>query len=246
MNKGEAFWLLVHTYFGEQRNDLGAGDSDGNVRVLPLSQDEFAGVRALVPAGCEPYRVMDRFCLALPRDDDQLRQEILNSFFRWLGRDYERFIEVPRNLENIAALVELLGLTPPAVIADFGCGSGLAHSNRSTAGYTVIGIDTCPVMLRLAGARGMRTFSPSDFAATDIVVDGVISSYVLHFGPEASSLSYCWSRLRRGGIFAANIHKGQGLDRTLAQFSHLKGRPLSVGLRAGMERHGIYLQIEKP
>ena len=243
MNKDEAFWLLVHSAFGERGN--GTAGSDGNVLALPLSPDQFAEVNTLIPAGCEPYLVMDKFCLALPRYNDHLRQETLNGFFRWLGRDYERFIEVPRNMENIAVLVELLGIPPPAVIADFGCGSGLAHSICSTAGYIIIGIDTCPVMRELAGARGMRTFSPIDFAATDIVLDGVISSYVLHFGPEELSLSLCWSRLRRGGVFVANVHKAQGLDRSLSQFSHLNGRVLSVGLRAGMERHGIYLQVEK-
>jgi SAM-dependent methyltransferase len=189
---------------------------------------------------------MDRFCLALPRDNDNLRQETLDGFFRWLGRDYERFIDVPRNLENIAVLVGLLGLVPPAVIGDFGCGSGLAHATVSAVGYAVIGVDTCPVMRELARTRGMRTFSPSEFAATDLPVDGMISSYVLHFRPERLSLSLCWSRLRRGGRFAANIHKAQGLDRALAQFAQLNGRVLSVGSRAGMERHGIYLQIEKP
>jgi len=243
VNRGDAFWLLVHTAFGEREN--GAGESDGDVLALPLSADQFADVSTLVPATCEPYLVMDRFCLALPWNNDHLRQETLNGFFRWLGRDYERFIEVPRNIENIAVLVELLGLTPPAVIADFGCGSGLAYSICSMVGYSIVGIDTCPVMRELASARGMRTFSPVDFSTTDIVLDGVISSYVLHFGLEELSVSLCWSRLRRGGVFVANVHKAQGLERALAQFTHLKGRVLSVGLRAGMERHGIYLQVEK-
>lgn len=246
MSKGEAFWLLIHSALGGNGSASTFGDSDGSVRALPVSQDQFAEPGALIPACCEAYRVMDRFCLLLPRDNDHLRQETLDGFFRWLGRDYESFIDAARNLENIEVLIELLGLSPPALIADFGCGSGLAYSSPAARGYTMFGIDSCPVMRELAGTRGMRTFSPNGLAATDIVVDGVMSSYVLHFGPEEQSLSHCWSRLRSGGIFAANVHKGQGLDRALDHFSHLKGRVLSVGLRAGMERHGIYLQIEKP
>jgi SAM-dependent methyltransferase len=243
-NEG-ASWLIVHRSIEDCIPKVLPRSREGLITLVNLPPNQIDGAATLIPDHYETYVVMDKFRIALPREDCRLRQETLDGFFHWLGRDYERSIDVARNLENLSVLVSLLRLPPPAVIADFGCGSGLAHMALPKLGYTVLGIDSCATMRDLSRARGMTTFSPEEFAIEGAMVDGVISSYVLHFGPEQHSLSHCWSRLRKGGIFAANVHKGQGLDRVLKQFAHINGQVRFVGSQAGMERHGIYVQIEK-
>jgi adenine-specific DNA methylase/SAM-dependent methyltransferase len=185
------------------------------VGELCISYLDMAEVPNL-PNGYESRRYLDRFCVVLPIEPGAERQVVLKAFFAWLGPEYEAAIDVPRNLENI---YNLFGLMSPPLqgerMLDFGCGTGLAQRVAVQLGIELVGVDICEVMQRLAARKGELVITPEALADAP-AFDGIIASYVLHLKPEPRYIEVAWSRLKPGGAWVANFHKGEGLNEFLA------------------------------
>lgn len=198
--------------------------------------------------------ILDEYLLVLPQSAEQ-RQRMLEFLFGAIAKDYEAIVDLERNQENIRVLGQMIRQNLSSDLAirllDFGCGPGMGHeilaplvSHRSGV---VIGFDPAPEMraraqeLEVPKVWGFRELA----AAPDGFFDGVLCSYVLHLPVEPSALRLAWSRLRVGGVLAANFLKGIRSSFTSKLLNDLGARVLGLGEETDFERHGIYGLFQK-
>lgn len=214
--------------------DVNSADPESEV------QDQF---------GIALPRYLDRFYLWAPENNLERRQEVLNDFFTLLANEYESLIDVQRNIENLRILLEHLksrcAFVKDSTIIDFGCGTGLSLNVVPEFGVKVVGVDSSPMMRRIAQRKGMTVLSPGDLARqSPNSVDGAFASYVFHLLPHTHGLRLLWARLRPGASLVANFHKNQGVEMVTACVRDLDGivEPFEA---PESERHGQYIAYLK-
>ncbi len=206
--------------------------------------------RNLSGIGIKKY--LDRFYLAIPRDDVDARQAILDRFFSLIADEYETIIEIDRNLENISNLLDelgsIIGPLSGCRILDYGCGTGLSVHAISTKGLYVdlVGFDSCPNMRRNSAKKGMTVYGPGGLARQqNQIYDGIFASYLFHLKPDNGGIRLLWSRLRTGGAMVANFHKNEGIDYINECISKLGGAVSTCKRGKYSERHGAYIAYVK-
>ena len=214
-----------------------AGQQFDSTDVALLSED-LINTHTLLP-------LFDRFFLVLSNDSEEERAEVYSAFFSWLAPQYENIIELERNRDNVRILSGLLNLDIPGTVLDFGCGTGFTFRELRKFGHEVIGVDSCQKMREIASLHCREVYSPDEVRCAEFAVDGIIASYVFHFNPSYSTITPCWSRLKRFGILAANVHKGIGLIDTMKKLKDLGAEVIDLGTRVGAERHGNYIIARK-
>ena len=104
--------------------------------------------------------------------------------------------------------VRLANLSPPARIADLGCGSGVFTSILAKKGFTCVGVDIAHGLTSL----GHQLYPGIGFLTADIEAlpvqdgsfDGVLLSGVIHHLPDPRACAREVRRtLKRGGVFMA-------------------------------------------
>ncbi len=131
------------------------------------------------------------------------------AFFDSHGASKAYDVFTPDTNEHIVDIVTRLGkFTPGARIADLGCGSGVFTSLLHRRGYSCVGLDLSPRLVRLA----TETYPGIDFREGDIEqlpfddesFDGVLLAGVLHHLPSwTACLAEVKRILRPGGRFVA-------------------------------------------
>jgi len=192
-------------------------------------------------------RYLDRLYLWAPSSDSQHRQALLDMVFEAIAGDYEQLVHPDQNRENIRILLESirteLGELNDRVVVDYGCGVGLSMSVAVEFGVRLIGVDRSPSMREAAAARGMKVWTLEDLAlAPEKSLDGVIASYLFHLLPDLEGLRLLWSRLRLGGVLAANFHKGVGMEVVRQTLEPLGARKVSFPALTSHHMHGPHLK----
>ncbi|WP_195838196.1 class I SAM-dependent DNA methyltransferase [Methylocystis rosea] len=168
-------------------------------------------------------KLLDRFYI--PKAGDPV---ISALFFQLIAERYEELaaIDVNRQTAEIllrAALKESPSCDGPRKVLDFGCGTGCAVGALMALGHDgrnveLIGTDLCESMLSIAKGRGEAVVPLTEWRAIpggDFVA--AISCFVLHYGVPADDLACIAQQLKPGGIFSANLFKGD--EAKLAQLT---------------------------
>ena len=123
------------------------------------------------------------------------------------GGEYDVF-SPGTNEKIVGTCLQQAGLRPPARVLDLGCGSGVFTNILAKRGFSAIGVDISPAMVRRAQVK----YPAVEFAVGDAEklpfpdgsFDGVLLSGLLHHFPDPSA---CLNEVRRvlkaGGVFAA-------------------------------------------
>jgi len=202
--------------------------------------------------GISIKKYLDRFYLAIPQDDVDARQALLDKFFSLIADEYETIIEIERNLENISNLLDelesIIGPLSGCKILDYGCGTGLSVYALSTKDLNVdlVGFDSCPTMRKIAAKKGMTVYGPGGLARQkNQFYNGIFASYLFHLKPDNGGIRLLWSRLRTGGAMVANFHKNEGIDYINECISELGGAVSTCKSEKYGERHGAYVAYVK-
>lgn len=107
------------------------------------------------------------------------------------------------------------GLSPPATVADIGCGTGISTRLFAERGFDVLGIDPNEEMLAKARDAGGARYFRGEASATDLPaesIDLVIAAQAFHWFDIPSTLAEIGRILRPGGWSAAfwNIRALEG------------------------------------
>jgi SAM-dependent methyltransferase len=196
----------------------------------------------------DAMRCLDRFDLILPQGREG-REAVLAAFFEHLHLHYEALIEPERNLENIETLLAIVlrrTRSSPNPVLDFGCGPGLSARLGRHRGCRLLGFDPTVGMRTLAERHGLTTIDAAGLRSLpQASLRGAFASYVLHLQPCPEQLADVWRCIEPGGTFAANVHKGTGLEPFVAYASELGMSPTQVGTQSYDPRHGIYVTCSK-
>jgi SAM-dependent methyltransferase len=181
--------------------------------------------KTITVAGRLYCRFLDLFYF--PCDlDGRLAVAVLDHF----ANIYESIIEAGNNESNIRVLLEIVVGSFPGYIGnsleilDFGCGSGLSMGVLagldSKLSVHLVGTDLSPRMLLRARERGLEVIEPDSWPLVpNGSFDGVIASYVIHFGLRVEDVAFISRCLKRRGVFAANFFKPSRI--ILDQLVHL-------------------------
>jgi len=185
-------------------------------------------------------RILDRFWV-VPQADARRQEMMLAFLFDTLAERYTDFVDVPRNVGNIRRLVGLLG--PPAQgrahrVLDVGCGAGLSMPLVRELGIDIIGVDVSDTMRRLAVEAGLRVIDPQQLQAVRAgYFSGAFAAYVFHLDPQPSSLPEIMRVIDRGGVLAANFHKGMGYEE-FASYASSLNLPVTVRTQGKLSGSG--------
>lgn len=217
------------------------------LRTIPESVDVVVGKSENI----QSLRYLDQFHLIVPCENISERQDVFDEFFEIIAEDYEKFIDITRNCDNINVLLSLLKnrikYPKDSTLLDYGCGIGLSVESNLDAEWNIIGFDRCKVMLQLAKKRGMLVWSQNELASQpDNSIDGVFASYVLHYLlPNNRELKLLWQKMKAGSTLVANLHKNQGVDILESTMQKLNGSFEILPNPAKTESHGIYVACTK-
>lgn len=131
------------------------------------------------------------------------------DFFDGYGASGAYDVFTPETNERIVDIVvRLLGLPPPARIADLGCGTGVFSGLLRRRGFDVSGVDLSPALIRIARDKYPDiAFLEGDVERlpfADASFDGVLLAGVLHHLPDRDACAAEAHRiLRPGGRFVA-------------------------------------------
>lgn len=159
-------------------------------------------------------------------DLDGVDPDLVRDFFDMMADSYDLQIEPHRNLSCYEELFEraqsLVSVTEN--VCDFGCGPAtvLSTSIRKKT-KCLVGIDSCPGMIRLCGQRGLEVYEPNQTASLCGQFDVVICCYVLHFGIPESLLDILLGLLSDGGVLVANFHKNIGAGAVVSYLEKKRG-----------------------
>jgi len=154
-------------------------------------------------------RFMDTLYAPLPRNPITTI-----AIFDACAAAYESLINVDRNTQNIARLLDVIDCRCTSAgqlkVIDFGCGTGLSLSALKSINkpnrFEITGIDKAPHMQSIARSRGMQLTTMHDCIFPQ---DGIFASYVLNGGTSLMDLQWIANSLSPGGIFVANWLHGQ-------------------------------------
>lgn len=156
------------------------------------------------------------------------RLQVVQSYFDAVSSSYTGLVHKGVNAACYEYLFEIARAVNPNFqnCLDFGCGPGTILDNAvSLAVRDVVGWDFSPSMLRIAENRGLTVLQDDDFWSMPRQFELVLSVFVLHYGTVTVALLQRISQhLEIGGVFAANFHKGIGLNdflSTLDQVTNL-------------------------
>lgn len=223
--------------------------ASANICVFDLDTD-VAPLERLLPKlpGLQLHRYLDRFYLWIPESSEDLRQDLIDEFFQWIGDDYESLIDKDRNIENIRNLLQLLGSTVGlgSDIVDYGSGTGLALGPAKEFGLRLIGIERSSAMAQRAIAAGMTVWNPGELARQPVEsLPSAFASYVLHLLPHTNGLRLLWTRMRPGSALVANFHKAQGIERINDCLRHEGSAIIQLQSPDGSAMHGPYVAYVK-
>jgi precorrin-6B methylase 2 len=205
----------------------------------------------LASLGIGPFaQYLDRFMIQL--DGSEPCRGSLYVLFDLIAESYESIIDVRRNLENIRNMLlrlstSLESLTDRSLIVDFGCGTGLSYEVAMSFGVQIVGIDTCPMMRRIASRKGMRVLSDESLHQTPrITADAVIASYIFHLVHDHEVLYALWQCINPRGKIVANFHKSVGIN-AVTEFVTSVGGSSEIIMSAASEfDHGPLIEFSKP
>jgi SAM-dependent methyltransferase len=204
--------------------------------------------RGLKASGRTIIKLMDRFWFVLA-DKGELQEAVFAEFFEYIADEYERLIDVSRNVENIETLLSqlstILGNLADQSILDFGCGTGLGIGPLTAFGTLFTGVDQAAHMRDLARKRGMPVISMDQLQSRTSAFHGVIASYVFHLFVDEFVFDQLWNTVRIGGALVANFHKGSGIERANAFFRRSDCRIVECEVAPHLQRHGSYLAYIK-
>jgi predicted TPR repeat methyltransferase len=189
----------------------------GDVIVCTISLNAMVAPRELQIGTAMYIRLLDRFYLPEPHD-----AATTDAFFTRIADDYDGLIDAERNVSNLVNLLREIvtrsdGAGRHMRFLDFGCGTGLskvalARIGDSTTNIDLLGFDRCTRMREAAKHRGLQVLPAAACADLQNLgeserFDGVVASYVFHFGVEGGCFNALHAVLRRGGKLAGNYHK---------------------------------------
>jgi len=191
--------------------------------IAPTCQPASLGARSSRPSF---VKLLDRFYI--PAAGDQV---IAALFFQLIAERYEEFsaVEVNRRTAEIllrAAVNTTLGDGPLKVL-DFGCGTGCAIDAlkalcRDGPNVDLVGTDLSESMLAIARGRGEVVVPLTEWRAMPAgSFCAAISCFVLHYGVPEADLIRIAHQLLPGGVFSANLFKGD--EDQLARLSRILG-----------------------
>jgi SAM-dependent methyltransferase len=205
-------------------------------------------VRQLQQSGRKFIKLLDRFVFVLA-NGDELQEAVFAEFFEYIANEYDRLIDVSRNLENIETLLSelssILGGLADRCILDFGCGTGLGVGPLTACGASFVGADQSSHMRHLAQHRGMRVISMIELQNRVSTFDGLIASYVFHLPVDETVLDQLWATVKVGGVLIANFHKDGGMERVNSFFQRSDCRIVKCEVLQHLQRHGSYFAYIK-
>ena len=187
----------------------------GEVIVCCASLDSVIAPYELQIGSAVYVRLLDQFYL--PEQHDAATTD---AFFTHIADDYDGLVYAERNISNLVNLLREIGKRSgpgPLRILDFGCGTGLSsvavkRIDDITTSISMFGFDRCARMREIARRRGLQVFPA--VTCVDLqnsgeaqLFDGVVASYVFHFGIDDVCFSALHRILRSGGTLAGNYHK---------------------------------------
>lgn len=165
-------------------------------------------------------RLMDRFLL--PAAGDPV---ISSLFFELIAERYEELTATDINLRTAQSLLRSALAERPVGrswrVLDFGCGTGFALSALKGLGLQetvveLVGTDLSDAMLSIARGHGEVVVPLANWRAMPCeIFDAAISCFVLHYGVPSDDLGHIGRQLKPGGIFSANLFKGDEAKLTL-------------------------------
>lgn len=132
---------------------------------------------------------------------------------------------------TLAALSPLLP-TPPARIAEIGCGRGALAAALAGQGYEVTGVDRDAEMVTATRARGVPALAADVLDVTGQTFDVLLFTRSLHHADDVDEiLRHARSLLRPGGVIVIEEFAWERVDRTTAAFLYDRRRRL---VRSGL------------
>lgn len=120
-----------------------------------------------------------------------------NLIFARIARRYDRINRILSLGRERAWRRRGVGMLPPGVVLDLGCGTG----DTDFAGRTVVGLDPVPEMLALSRVPARVVGVGESLPFADGSFDGVFSAYVFrNLTSVAATLSEVERALRPGGV----------------------------------------------
>ncbi len=252
---GKLFFICLEedvTSVGNPENKLGTSVYMNGLAIWPLSNSiiEFLD-NVMINEKLRIVRYLDSFYLLVPMSNPISRRQLFYRFFSLLGEDYETFIDIDRNKENIRCLLSIINYYLPFLkgvkVVDYGCGTGLSIEIAHIYGVDVIGFDSCPIMLDIANRRGMMVWNEDEMSEQPSNgIDAAFSSYVFHLLPENENLQILFKLLKSGGVLVANFHKDFGREWANQYLTRLGFRLASLPKITLSKRHGSYAVYIKP
>jgi len=216
---------MVVTRYYEVTSPLGAA-----VWVAAVRMPNSAMLQLPKVLGNQYTRILDRFYLPAIPDP-----AVAVALFNICAEGYESLVNVEQNLSTIVRLLSLVvdrTNKGSCCILDFGCGTGLSQRAlaQMAAKYSniqLLGTDPSPAMLAHAEKRGMPVLSWTEWrTSTERRFDGVIASYVLHFGITDENLLLLFRQITPSGVFVANFHGAQS-----SQLGSMEARLRRLGVQ---------------
>ena len=192
-------------------------------------------------------RYLDCFYLCFSSSLSGDRRGTLGHFFDFLAPMYSQYVDVSRNRDNVANLLQLLLARThgPGPVLDFGCGIGLAKRAADVLGVELVGYEPNSQMRAQALSAGLRVWERLDIAAqSSETLHAAMASYVLHLPGTLDDVEFVWrSLLRPPAVFVANFHKSAGLNEARSLFQALGATVETVDSPAAWRRHGDYVVV---
>jgi len=215
--------------------------TQGPAGVIVVETAELIPKHLPEHAGAE--RLLDYHWLVYERHSLESRGMVERAFFEVIAESYESAIDRLRNRRCFDELLDRAAVSEGSLVLDFGCGSGV--NLRAHERTRFIGCDVSASMRRIAGSEGHRVVDLHGLSAMEGHFDAVVASYVLHLAIPGSDLETAARSLAVGGRFAANFHKGIGLDHVAGVLmrSGMVACPLEEAAEHG--QHGVIAVWER-
>lgn len=198
----------------------------------------------------EIIKYLDYFFLFIHTNNYIKREQLFNNLYKFLGNNYEMYIDTERNKDNITNLCNILKksffLKDQAKVLDFGCGTGISLDVTSTYNFNITGFDFCDVMCEIASLNGMKVWNSAEIMEQPKdCIDAVFSSYVFHLIESSSYLSIIPKILKSNGIVVANFHKSKNIRKISSYFVGWGFKELYFEKIKNSDNHGKYIAYVK-
>lgn len=165
---------------------------------------------------------LDRFLLFLPENYEQQRC-MWQKFYQVFGADYEKMIDISRNVYLIKNMIEIISTERPlhskSRILDYGSGSGLTSYVNCRG--TLIGYEPVSIMRKQAIKRGYDTLDYKEFISLpDHYFDAGFANYVFHMAIDEKSIREIVGKLKEDAVFVANFYKDINIEKVNGYFGN--------------------------